>query len=132
MKLVDEDANAFSSIISAYKLPSSNDKEKKYRSEEINRATIYAAEVPLNIMKKSFEGYKFISLLSKEGNQNSISDAGVACLCVHTAINGAYLNVIINIKDIDDDRGIGLEAKNILSKSKKEKENIIKFIQGKI
>ena len=132
LKLVDEDANAFSSIMSAYKLPSSNDKEKKYRSEEINRATIYAAEVPLNIMKKSFEGYKFISLLSKEGNQNSISDAGVACLCVHTAIHGAYLNVIINIKDLDDDRGIGLEAKNILSQSKKEKENIIKFIQGKI
>ena len=132
LKLVDEDANAFSSIMSAYKLPSSNNKEKKYRSEEINRATIYAAEVPLNIMKKSFEGYKFISLLSKEGNQNSISDAGVACLCVHTAIHGAYLNVIINIKDLDDDRGIGLEAKNILSQSKKEKENIIKFIQGKI
>ena len=132
LKLVDEDANAFSSIMSAYKLPNSNDKEKKYRSEEINKATIYAAEVPLNIMKKSFEGYKFISLLSKEGNQNSISDAGVACLCVHTAIHGAYLNVIINIKDLDDDRGIGLEAKNILSQSKKEKENIIKFIQGKI
>ena len=63
---------------------------------------------------------------------SSISDAGVACLCVHTAIHGAYLNVIINIKDLDDDRGIGLEAKNILSQSKKEKENIIKFIQGKI
>ena len=62
-------------------------------------------------MKKSFEGYKFISLLSKEGNQNSISDAGVACLCVHTAIHGAYLNVIINIKDLDDDTDKAEKAK---------------------
>jgi glutamate formiminotransferase/formiminotetrahydrofolate cyclodeaminase len=83
-------------------------------------------------MKKSFEGYKFIRILSKDGNQNSISDAGVACLCVHTAIYGAYLNVMINIKDLDNSKGIGKEAKNILSQSEKEKENIIKFIQGKI
>jgi glutamate formiminotransferase/formiminotetrahydrofolate cyclodeaminase len=132
LKLVDDDANAFSSIMSAYKLPNSNEKEKKYKSDEINKATIYAAEVPLNIMKKSFEGYKFIRILSKDGNQNSISDAGVACLCVHTAIHGAYLNVMINIKDLDNSKGIGKEAKNILSQSEKEKENIIKFIQGKI
>ena len=46
-------------------------------------------------------------------------------------MTGAML-MMGGLKELDDDRGIGLEAKNILSQSKKEKENIIKFIQGKI
>tara|TARA_Y100000748_G_C15498822_1_gene489234 strand:+ start:469 stop:2142 length:1674 start_codon:yes stop_codon:yes gene_type:complete len=132
LRLVDEDSKAFNSIMSAFKLPKSNDIQTKFRLEEINKATLFAAEVPLNIMKKSFESYVFIKKLSEEGNQNSISDAGVACLCVNAAIHGAYLNVMINIKDLKEDNGIGKEAKTILRNSEIEKENIIKFIEGKI
>ena len=68
----------------------------------------------------------------KEGNQNSISDSGVACLCIYACIYGAYLNVRINLKDIENDNGIMNEAKEILSKSEIEKEKILNFIQQKI
>ena len=83
-------------------------------------------------MKKAFECYEYISKLSKEGNQNSISDSGVACLCVYTSIYGAYLNVKINLKEISEDNGIGKNAENLLKKSQLEKEKILKYIQGKI
>ncbi len=130
--LVDEDSNAFNKIMNAYKLPKNNDKESKARLEAINKSTLYAAEVPLRVMKKAFESYEYISKLAKDGNQNSISDSGVACLCVYTSIYGAYLNVKINLKDISDDGGIVENAEKLLKKSQLEKEKILKYIQGKI
>ena len=130
--LVDEDSEAFNKIMNAYKLPKNNKKESKARLEAINNSTLYAAEVPLRVMKKAFESYEYISKLAKDGNQNSISDSGVACLCVYTSIYGAYLNVKINLKEISEDNGIGKNAENLLKKSQLEKEKILKYIQGKI
>ena len=130
--LVDEDSRAFNNIMNAYKMPKNNEEEKKLRSDSIKEATLYAAEVPLQVMSKSYECYKYILKLSKDGNQNSISDTGVACLCVHSAIYGAYLNVKINLVDVSDDRGISKKANLLIKTSKIEKEKILKYIEGKI
>ena len=63
------------------------------------------------------------------GNENSISDAGVACLCILAAIFGAYLNVKINLKDISNDQGILKKADRIIKKSSFERDKIISFIE---
>jgi len=115
-----------------FKLPKNSAKEKKERLQAINEATIYAAQVPLRVMEKSFESYPLIYKLAKEGNQNSISDTGVACLCVYTAIYGAFLNVKINLKELSNDQGILKKAKQILEKSSTEKEKILKYIESVI
>ena len=128
--LVDEDSNAFNMIMLAFKLPNISEKEKKIRLKSINESTIYAAKVPLKVMEKSYECYDLILKLAKEGNQNSISDAGVACLCVYTAIYGAYLNVKINLKDLPNDKSIIERANDILVKSSTKKRNILNYIQG--
>ena len=132
LHLVDEDSNAFNAIMNAFKFPKNNEKEKQIRKEEINKATLYAAEVPLRVMRKAFQCYIYITKLSKEGNQNSLSDSGVACLCIYACIYGAYLNVRINLKGIENDNGIMNEAKEIIAKSEIEKEKILNFIQQKI
>ena len=132
LHLVDEDSNAFNAIMNAFKFPKNNEKEKQIRKEEINKATLYAAEVPLRVMRKAFQCYIYITKLSKEGNQNSLSDSGVACLCIYACIYGAYLNVRINLKGIENDNGIMNEAKEIIAKSEIEKEKILSFIQQKI
>ena len=98
-------------------------------SDAHNKATIYAAKVPLDVMAKSYDCYDLILKLAKEGNQNSISDAGVACLCVNAAIYGAYLNVKINLKGVSDDKGILNSAKEIFKKSSLEKKNILNYIE---
>ena len=83
-------------------------------------------------MKESFLIYSHIKNLLDNGNQNSISDSGVACLCVYACIHGAYLNVRINLKEIEMDQGIMKEAIEILKKSKIEKEKILRLIDQKI
>jgi len=132
LSLVDEDANSFNSIMEAYKLPKDSEENKKIRSKAIKDATLYAAQIPLNIMLESYKSYKIIEFLAKEGNQNSLSDSGVACLCVHTAIHGAYLNVRINLKDATGGEDIMKKADKILKDSHSKKEKIMKLVEDKL
>ncbi|MEC7245074.1 MAG: glutamate formimidoyltransferase [Bacteroidota bacterium] len=132
LSLVDEDANSFNSIMEAYKLPKDSDENKQIRSKAIQDATLYAAQIPLNIMVESYNSYEIIEFLAKDGNQNSLSDSGVACLCVHTAIHGAYLNVRINLKDATGGEDIMKKADKILKDSHSKKEKIMKLVEDKL
>ena len=132
LSLVDEDANSFNSIMEAYKLPKDSEENKKIRSKAIKDATLYAAQIPLNIMVESYNSYEIIEFLAKDGNQNSLSDSGVACLCVHTAIHGAYLNVRINLKDATGGEDIMKKADKILKDSHSKKEKIMKLVEDKL
>ena len=132
LSLVDEDANSFNSIMEAYKLPKDSEENKQIRSKAIKDATLYAAQIPLNIMVESYNSYEIIDFLAKDGNQNSLSDSGVACLCVHTAIHGAYLNVRINLKDATGGEDIMKKADKILKDSHSKKEKIMKLVEDKL
>ena len=132
LSLVDEDANSFNSIMEAFKLPKDSEENKQIRSKAIKDATLYAAQIPLNIMVESYNSYELIEFLAKEGNQNSLSDSGVACLCVHTAIRGAYLNVRINLKDASGGEDIMKKADKILKDSHSKKEKIMKLVEDKL
>ena len=132
LSLVDEDANSFNSIMEAYKLPKDSEENKNIRSKAIKDATLYAAQIPLNIMVESYNSYEIIEFLAKDGNQNSLSDSGVACLCVHTAIHGAYLNVRINLKDATGGEDIMKKADKILKDSHSKKEKIMKLVEDKL
>ena len=111
--LVDDDANAFNVIMDAFKLNKKTDNDKKYRNMKILEATKNAINTPLLIMEKSFKLLNLIGDLMKYGNKNSYSDAAVALELLHASIRGAYYNIKINLKDIDDANYI----KSILSKS---------------
>ena len=132
LSLVDEDAYSFNSIMEAYKLPNDSEENKKIRSKAIKDATLYAAQIPLNIMIESYGSYEIIEFLANEGNQNSLSDSGVACLCVHTAIHGAYLNVRINLKDVSGGDDLMNKANKILKSSHLKKEKIMKLVEDKL
>jgi glutamate formiminotransferase/formiminotetrahydrofolate cyclodeaminase len=112
--LVDEDTRAFNQIMNAFGLPKGTDQEKKVRSEAIQAATLNAIEVPLKTMKICLESMTIIKEMVKEGNPNSVTDAGVGALCARSAIIGAYLNVKVN--------GSGLKDKAYMEKTMKEAE----------
>jgi glutamate formiminotransferase/formiminotetrahydrofolate cyclodeaminase len=100
--LVDEDTRAFNKIMSAFGLPKNTDEEKTQRSAAIQEATKYAVQIPFQVMQTAFEALPLCEAMVKEGNPNSISDGAVGALCLRTAIEGAYLNVRINAKDLKD------------------------------
>ena len=63
LHLVDEDTEAFNRIMAAFGMPKNTPEEKAARSEAIQKATLFAAEVPLETMKASFEQSKLFLLV---------------------------------------------------------------------
>ncbi|MFT4698004.1 MAG: glutamate formiminotransferase/formiminotetrahydrofolate cyclodeaminase [Flavobacteriaceae bacterium] len=112
--LVDEDTNAFNKIIDGFRMPKDSDEEKAARSQAIEDATIYATEIPFQVMETAYESMEVMQAMIKDGMESSLSDAGVGILCARAAVLGAYFNVRINAKDIKD-RDF---AENILAKAK--------------
>ncbi|MEF9987065.1 MAG: glutamate formimidoyltransferase [Bacteroidales bacterium] len=100
--LVDEDTAAFNKIMACFGMPKGTDADKAARTAALQEATIYATQVPLRTMKASFRAFDIVAAMAKEGNPNSVSDAGVGALCIRTAVHGAYLNVKINASGIKD------------------------------
>ncbi len=100
--LVDEDTAAFNKIMDVFSMPKSTDEEKIARAKALQNATLYATQIPFETMKASLEVFPLVRLMAKEGNPNSVSDAGVGALVARAAVHGAYLNVKINASGLKD------------------------------
>ncbi len=123
LDLVDKDTESFNHIMLAFRLPEGDSKEKKNKEDAIKKATIHAIEVPLEIMRTSLESMDVIMEMAKNGNPNSVSDAGVGALCARSAVIGGYLNVKINCKDLTDKKLVN----EFLKKAEKIKESAVKL-----
>ena len=107
--LVDEDTKAFSLFFEAQKMPKDSENEKSRREVAMTKAGIYALEVPLSVAEKCLSILKHQIIIAKYGNKNAISDIGVGSLLALTGLEGAVLNVKINLPGINDD-GIRKDA----------------------
>ncbi|MBL4705164.1 MAG: glutamate formimidoyltransferase [Flavobacteriales bacterium] len=101
-RLVDEDTNSFNKIMDAFRLPKGSDDEKAVRKEAISNATKYAIEIPFKVMETAYNSMEVNKAMAEFGNPNSVTDAGVGALCGRTAVMGAFMNVKINCKDLED------------------------------
>ncbi len=101
--LVRRDAESFDAVMAAFKMAKESEEENKARKAKIEEATKAATEVPLEVMRKCLSGMELCSLVAEKGNQNSVSDAGVAALQFEACAEGAMLNVLINLPGIEDD-----------------------------
>ena len=135
LDLVDEDTDAFNSIMNAFSLSKDTDEEKKIRNDQIQIATKNAIEVPFRIMKICFDSLEIIEEMAQNGNPNSITDVGVAMHCAKAAINGAYLNVRINCNDLNDKNFVNntlTEGLSILDQTSLKEKKILKIVDEKL
>lgn len=135
IQLVDEDTEAFNRIMAAFGMPKGNDEEKAARDAAIEEATLYATEVPLRTMKVSAATFPLIEAMAKEGNPNSVSDAGVGALAARSAVLGAQLNVRINaagLKNREAADRLTAEAAEIAAKAIEAENRILEIVNSKI
>jgi glutamate formiminotransferase / formiminotetrahydrofolate cyclodeaminase len=104
LALVDEDTAAFNKVMAAFALPKESAEEKAARSAAIEQATKYATEVPLNVMETASRSYELLAEMAKRGNPASVSDVGVGALATRACIEGAALNVRINLAQLKDEK----------------------------
>jgi glutamate formiminotransferase/formiminotetrahydrofolate cyclodeaminase len=101
--LVDEDTAAFNKVMAAFGLPKESTEEKAARSAAIQSANQYAAEIPLRVMETASRAYPLLLEMAEKGNPASISDVGVGSLAVRACIEGAAMNVRINLAGLKDE-----------------------------
>lgn len=102
LDLIDRDTDAFNEIMDAFKLPKTTDKEKKYRKKAIENATIKAIEIPEKIADIALGALEKVDFIRKYGNKNAISDVGVSALMLYAGLEGACLNIKINLSGLSD------------------------------
>src|SRR2546430_7277463 len=135
LSLVDEDTAAFSKVMDAFALPKESAEEKTARSAAIETATKYAAEVPLKVMETASRSYALLAEMAERGNPASVSDVGVGALAIRACIEGAALNVRINLGQLKDERfktSLHEKLRKISADSEAQFKNIKQVVEGKL
>lgn len=101
-KLVDEDTKSFNEFMKALKMPKDNFKQITERQQAMADATLYSIKVPYKTAVLSLDAMKELEFLVDKGNQNAITDIGVGTLMLCTGLEGAILNVKVNLMSLED------------------------------
>jgi formiminotetrahydrofolate cyclodeaminase len=100
---IDRDAEAYSEVMAAFKLPRATDPEKELRKLEIQQAFKHAALVPLEVANHAVQVLDLAGRAVDSGNKNAVTDGVVAAMNARTAALAALYNVKINLGSIEDD-----------------------------
>lgn len=103
MRLAEIDAEAFDSVMSAYRLPRETDEQKVERKQSIREATIEAAEAPLATASCAMELLSSLERLCVSCNANALTDLASASELSLSAVKIAAMNVRINLDFIEGD-----------------------------
>lgn len=102
LRAVDEDTEAFNVAMAAMRMPKGTPEEQAARDAALEAGYQQAARVPLGSAKLCLEAIDLAGLVAAKGNRNSASDAGVAALMARAGVEGAVLNVLINLGSVKD------------------------------
>lgn len=109
---IDEDTAAFNQVSAVFEMPKSSEEEKKERRRTLQKALQGAAVTPFNLMEKIVTALELTQGAIGKSNSNAASDLGVAALNLKAALQGAWLNVLINLSSIEDDAFVLKYRKN--------------------
>jgi glutamate formiminotransferase / formiminotetrahydrofolate cyclodeaminase len=99
---IDRDSASFESVMAAYKLPQSNPEEQYAREQAIQWALHGAAQVPLEVARRSVDIFERLGQLESISSPSMLSDVRVGRLMAAAAVRGALENVAINLESITD------------------------------
>lgn len=102
LDLIEKDAEAFEPLSQAYGLPAGTEEEKKIKAEVLERESKNAVAVPLEIMRKAYEGIKIHERMGEIGSRLLISDIGCGVVFLRGSLISGKLNVMINLNTIKD------------------------------
>lgn len=135
LRAVDRDTEAFNQVMAAFALPKKSADQMAQREQAVEHATKNACLVPLEVMKNALEVLKLARIVAESGNANAVSDAGVAALTALAAVQGAALNVKINLPGIKDREFVGqmlAEVQRISDEAAALQQQTLETVHSKI
>ncbi len=111
--LVDKDAEAYSLVVSALKLPKETESQKNERQKRLEVVLKIASETPDETILTSYEVFQLAKKLREIGNKNALSDATTAMELARTSILGAWSNVKQNLDSLHDTKFVNDKVRKL-------------------
>ena len=129
---IDQDADAYTEVMAAYKLPKTTDEETSLRKQKIEDAIKHAALVPLEVARDALAVIDLAGRAIRKGNKNAASDGAVAVMNARTAALAAIYNVKINLSSIKDDdfvKKLAQEAEELQTQVVKRENDALSHVE---
>lgn len=134
-EIVDDDSRAFDGVMDALKMSKNTEEEKIARSNAIQEGYKHALEVPLRCASECLEVLNLQLIFANHGNINAITDVGVGALLAYTGLEGALMNVRINLKSIKDQDyklDINHKVNSIMEDGKNTREEVLSIVYKRL
>jgi glutamate formiminotransferase / formiminotetrahydrofolate cyclodeaminase len=135
LRLVDDDAAAYSRVAEAMKMPRASDDEKAARARTLQAGLLAAARVPLEIAKTARRLLAACEGATALAAPTLVSDVGVGALMAETALRGAALNVMVNLGSLEDHgqvKALSEELDHAVEGSEEERARILQYVESRI
>jgi formiminotetrahydrofolate cyclodeaminase len=103
LALADQDADAYDSVVKAYRLSRTSEEEKAERKRAIAAGLRAATDTPLETLRAIAEAAPHARIVAQHGNPSAASDVRVALELLEAAGAGAAANVEANLGGLHDD-----------------------------
>jgi len=100
--VIDRDTESFNSVSAVFAMPKDTEEEKAARKEAMQAALKTCTYTPYDMMRFALTGLELTKKALGKSNSSAASDLGVAALSLKAAVQGAWLNILINISGIED------------------------------
>ncbi len=131
LQLVVGDAEAFDSVLKAYKVPRD---QLEARKRAVQDAVVKASEVPLNTMELSVDTLKLAQEVAELGTASALSDVASSTAAAKAAAEGAASNVMINLPGIEDEKYVEKTVARVAElrgEAERLEERIGKLVQSR-
>jgi formiminotetrahydrofolate cyclodeaminase len=100
--LIDRDAEAYTSVIAALRLPAGDDQSRERRRAGLESAIQTATDVPLETMRASRRALREAAVAAAQCVRSTSGDVGVAIELLHAAVRSAGITIDANLTSIRD------------------------------
>lgn len=112
VKLIDRDAQSFTPLAQAFKLPCETEEEKLFKQEVLEREYFNACTVPFEIMQNCRKAIEIAVRVADIGSRMVVSDVASGLAFIECALKTASLNIFINTKSMQDrQKALDINAK---------------------
>jgi formiminotetrahydrofolate cyclodeaminase len=102
LDVIDRDTQAFHAVSAVFAMPKLTEQDKAARQDAMELALKGCTKTPLEMMQLSCQALELTRSCIGRTNTSAASDLGCAALALKAAIQGAWLNVLINIGGLQD------------------------------
>ncbi|MGD0728442.1 MAG: cyclodeaminase/cyclohydrolase family protein [Spirochaetia bacterium] len=133
--LIDEDAEAYSAVVAARRLPKDTPAEEAARKLQVQAGIVRSAQVPLETLEAIAALADLVERAAQKGNPSCITDAGSAAQMIRAGAVAAAWNVRVNlpsVRDVKLKEELGSDTARILERIIKTVERVDAMVEQRL